>query len=142
MPAASNNMAQTTTAENGEEFLLKRELRNVMSAGCLVVCVPLAVSLVMLLCGVVQASSPPHYHVAVLIESPKQNERIYYYFSENPTFNATVRFHGVHAATGALSLNVFFQGALVAEVPIENDTVTSAQQRSNAAWFAPCVLNS
>lgn len=77
----------------------------------------------MLLFDVVQGRTPSDYPVAVWIESPKQNEKIYFYLSENPTFNATVRLRALHAV-GALSLRVFFQGTQVAEVAAESDTVS------------------
>jgi hypothetical protein len=69
-------------------------------------------------------ASPSDHPVIVWIESPKQNERIYYYNSEDPIFNATVRIlRRPNTAIGAVTLNVFFQGSLVAEVAAESDTV-------------------
>jgi len=83
----------------------------------------LAITLV-LFSEVVLGISPSDFPVAVWIESPKQHENVYYYLSDNPTFNATVRLHRrPGSAVGALSLNVFFQGALVAEVAAESDVV-------------------
>ena len=98
--------------------------------GCLAACVVL----LMLLFDVVQGRTPSDYPVAVWIESPKQNEKIYFYLSENPTFNATVRLRAVHAV-GALSLRVFFQGTQVAEVAAEGDTVIG-----DIMWSLPCVF--
>jgi hypothetical protein len=102
-----------------------------MTARRLAACLFFVISL-MLLCVDVEGSLSSEYHVAAWIESPKQNERIYYYFSENPTFNATVRLHRADKSIGALSLNVFFQGALVAEVAAESDTVLCSELGSTA----------
>lgn len=85
----------------------------------------LAISLQSLV-DAIPGTSPSDHPVAVWIESPKQNERIYYYHSEDPVFNATVRlFRRPNSAIGALTLNVFFQGSLVAEVAAESDTVVT-----------------
>ena len=91
-----------------------------MPVGSVASCIILAVSLFSLH-AIAQDISP----VVVWIESPKQNEKIYYYNQENPTFNATIRLHRqLGNAVGSLSLNVFFQGAIVAEVAAESDTVS------------------
>jgi hypothetical protein len=102
---------------------IKRELWCIMVVSGLTSLGFLAIS-VQLLFGAVLGTSLSDHPVAVLIESPKQNERIYYYNSEDPIFNATVRlFRHPSTAVGALILNVYFQGSLVAEVAAESDTV-------------------
>jgi hypothetical protein len=115
-----------------EDIASKQEVSNVMTSRRIAACLFLAMSPLMLLCVVVEGSFPPEYHVAAWIESPKQNERIYYYASDNPTFNATVRLHRTDNSMGSLSLNVFFQGTLVAEVAAESDTVIRSELSSTA----------
>jgi hypothetical protein len=90
---------------------------------------------------VILGASPLDHSVAVWIESPKQNERIYYYLSEDPVFNATIRLLRRPSTTiGALSLNVFFQGSLVAQVAAESDTVLTSQSNVGI-WNARYFLN-
>ena len=97
----------------------------------------LAITLV-LFCKFALGSSPSDLPVAVWIESPKQNDKVYYYVSDNPTFNATVRLHRrPNAAIGALSLNVFFQGALVAEVAAESDVVIISPRNAHVVFNVP-----
>ncbi len=107
-------------------IVLNRRARNsdmqqIMSVSSLASFVFLAVSFFSLH-AIAQGNLP----VAVWIESPKQNEKIYYYNQDSPTFNATIRLHRQRStAVGSLSLNVFFQGTIVAEVAAESDTVSS-----------------
>jgi hypothetical protein len=94
-------------------------------------CCSLLVLAVLLFCESAAADSraalgPNAAAVEVWIESPKQNEKVYYYQSQNPTFSAVIRLRRAPvAALSSLALNVFFQGSLVAEVAADNDVVNA-----------------